>query len=76
MQAIGIIIEDTVQGIFRWFNGQQRIESSLSKWKRVLGFFWLLIWLTWTTPVWIYPVVQRLTGEGILPFSLLRSFIE
>ena len=72
MQALGIMIEDTVQGIFRWLNAQKRTAASPRGWKRAFGFLWLLIWLTWTTPVWVYPIAQRSSGKGILPFSLLR----
>lgn len=76
MQAIGIIIEDTVQAIFRWLNGQKRTNARPAKWKRTLGVLWLLFWLTWTTPVWVYPIAQRNTGEAPLPFSLLRYLIK
>ena len=72
MQAIGIMMEDTVQAVYRWYHGQKRTAASPQGWKRVFGFVWLLLWLTWTTPVWIYPVAQRSSGEGILPLSLLR----
>ena len=72
MQAIGIMIEDTVQGIFRWLTGQKRTPAKPTGWKHALGLAWVLIWLTWTTPVWVYPVAQRSKGQGILPFSLLR----
>lgn len=73
MQAVGIIVEDTVQGIYRWLMGQERTAAKPTRWKRALGFMWLLVWLIWTTPVWVYPVAQRSTGRGILPVSLLRQ---
>lgn len=72
MQAIGIMMEDTVQAIYRWYYGQKRSAASPRGWKCVLGFVWLLLWLTWTTPVWIYPTAQRSSGQPILPISLLR----
>ena len=72
MQAIGIMMEDAVQAIYRWYHGQKRTTASPRGWKRAFGFVWLLLWLIWTTPVWTYPVAQRSSGEGILPVSLLR----
>ena len=76
MQAVGIMIEETIQGIFRWLNAQERTAASPTSWKRALGFFWLLTWLTQTTPVWVYPVAQRSSGKVILPFSLLRKYCQ
>ena len=75
MEAIGIMIEDTVQGIYRLLRGQKRTPDKPTGWKHALGLAWVLIWLTWTTPVWVYPVAQRSTGQAILPFSLLRCFL-
>lgn len=71
MQAVGIMIEDTIQGIYRWHNAQKRTATSPQGWKRVIGVVWLLIWVTWTTPAWVYPIAQRGSGKSILPFSLL-----
>ena len=71
MQALGIIIEDAAQGIFRTLNGQRRSTGRPTWWKRALGSVWLLFWLIWTTPGWNYPIARRSSGQGILPFTLL-----
>lgn len=76
MQALGIMIEDTVQGTYRFINGSQRTDTRPKGWKAVLGFCWLFVWLIWTSPSWVYPVAQRSSGEAILPFSVLRSGIR
>ena len=70
MQALGIIIEDVAQGIFRTLNRQRRSPGRPTWWKRALGSVWLLLWLIWTTPSWNYPIVRRSSGQ-ILPFTLL-----
>ncbi|KAL8851921.1 MAG: hypothetical protein Q9221_003132 [Calogaya cf. arnoldii] len=72
LQAIGIMLEDTALGILRWINGWQRTQARPTGWKVVFGFCWLLAWLTWTTPVWVYPQAQRSSGASVLPFSILR----
>ena len=72
MQALGIVIEDTVQGAFRWAKSRKRSPGRPSKWKRVIGFVWLVFWLFWTTPDWVYPTAQRSSGKGILRFSMMR----
>jgi len=71
MQALGIIIEDAAQGIFRGVKRQTRSPGRPEGWKRTLGCVWLLCWLVWTTPDWNYPIAQRSSGQGILPFTLL-----
>lgn len=71
MQALGIIIEDVAQGIFRTVKHQERSPGRPEGWKRALGSIWLVFWLFWTTPDWNYPIAERSLGQGILPFSLL-----
>ncbi|KAL9007365.1 MAG: hypothetical protein Q9173_007343 [Seirophora scorigena] len=79
-QAAGIMFEDAVQGAFRWTNGQQRRRTTKKEdedrpaqgWKAVVGACWVLVWLVWTTPAWVYPVARRSQVGAILPFSVLR----
>lgn len=35
---------------------------------RAIGYGWVIMWLTWMSPVWIYPAMERDTGEPIIPF--------
>ena len=72
MQAIEIIIEDTVQGIFHWTKGTDRSPSLPPTWKCATGSIWLVIRLFRATPDWVYPIAQQSSGEGVLPFSLLE----
>lgn len=76
MQAVGICLEDTVQGIYRWIYGRKRTDARPTGWKLWFGSCWVLLWLFWTTPLWAYPVMQRASGEAIIPFSVVRSFIK
>ena len=74
MQALGIIIEDAVRAIYRTIQGQDRSSERPKGWKYLLGSFWLLFWLVWTTPDWSYPITRRSELKGILPFSILGMF--
>ena len=70
-QAVGIIFEDAVIRAFviRRF---RPLTGTLS---RFVGYLWVLIFLFWSTPVWIYPSLYRNTGEAkdmIVPFSAVR----
>ncbi|KAL8854164.1 MAG: hypothetical protein Q9221_001086 [Calogaya cf. arnoldii] len=76
MQAVGIIAEDAVQGIYRWAYGRKRTGARPTGWKLWFGSCWVLVWLFWTTPLWAYPVMQRGSGEAIVPFSLVRSLVK
>ncbi|KAL8771028.1 MAG: hypothetical protein Q9209_003447 [Squamulea sp. 1 TL-2023] len=72
MQAVGIVLEDAVQGIYRWVYGRKRTDARPTGWKLMFGSCWVLAWLFWTTPLWAYPVMQRSSGEPIVPFSIVR----
>ncbi|KAL6719423.1 hypothetical protein ACLMJK_003663 [Lecanora helva] len=74
MQAVGIMVEDIVQGTFRLIWHQDRTSAPPRGWKRALGSIWLALWLFWTTPCWNYPLVQITSGQSVLPFSLLERF--
>ncbi|KAL8834633.1 MAG: hypothetical protein Q9176_007382 [Flavoplaca citrina] len=76
MQAVGIIFEDAVQGIYRWIYSRKRTGARPTGWKLWFGSAWVLVWLFWTTPLWAYPVMQRGSGEAIVPFSVVRSLVK
>lgn len=45
-------------------------------WARILGGVWVVGWLIWTTPMWVYPGLRaaaRVTGNKgeFLPFSVV-----
>ena len=71
-QTLGIIFEDAVSSTYRsMVGGNTNDRGSPVLWKRTLGYSWVLIWMAWTMPAWIYPISRRSRGEGILPFSLV-----
>jgi len=60
IQTLGIMLEDTVQAIFRVIETPKednKKEASLERWKKVIGYLWIASWLTWTSPAWFYPAI-------------------
>lgn len=65
-QALGIMFEDAIQAVCGLFLG-----AELGRWKvltRAIGYIWVVTWLVWTSPVWVYPTMMRDTGSPIIPF--------
>lgn len=78
LQAAGIMFEDVVQYIWRYVTGKSR-DAEPDALERVVGGLWVAAWLTWTTPIWIYPGLRRpITGDKgvLLPFSVVKRFIR
>ena len=77
MHGVGIMIEDSVQWFFsrlrqsRGANDDDR--RAISWWARIVGYVWVLLWMSWTMPGWAYPNYRRSDGELLLPFSLIES---
>ncbi|ETS78135.1 hypothetical protein PFICI_10197 [Pestalotiopsis fici W106-1] len=64
LQPIGIMLEDGIQALAR--------HGSIPKFIRLMvGYFWVLLFLSWSTPTWFYPQ-QRLgiRSEDLLPIHV------
>ena len=66
IQALGIMIEDAVQALFKELRAEEKADKSRIL-TRAAGYMWVVAWLTWTSPIWIYPVMSRDTGAPIIP---------
>lgn len=53
------MLEDAVEAVWDGFMGGGR-----GRWKRCVGFIWVISFLTWATPVWSYPNSLRYR-EGV-----------
>lgn len=75
-QAVGILLEDSVQALYHYFiSGVDRTKSN--RVARLIGYVWLGMFLAWSTPVWAYPAMRRNQGKAediVLPFSILKTF--
>ena len=73
LQSVGIMIEDAVQTLSQsMFGDKLRRESLLFS---VLGYIWVLSWMAWSMPIWIYPTIQRNAGIKLLPISFIGLFL-
>ena len=73
-QALGIILEDSVQASYRYICGTKRTSGPPQRWIRMVGYVWVLAFLVWSTPAWFYPLLRTITREprySPLPFSLV-----
>lgn len=79
IQVIGIMLEDGVQAIYRSARGLHRSPGNRSPgqpplWTRLIGYIWVLAFLSWSSPAWIYPTLRMNKGEDkdvVLPFSFV-----
>ena len=62
MQALGIMIEDGVQAIYRQTFKSVR-ESKANVIGKAVGFAWVLFFFVWTSPVWVFPATRKMQKE-------------
>ena len=87
LMATGIVVEDFLRSIIGvgkddgakidhdGGEGPTTVPSEKIAWgKRVIGYTWVLLFFSWATPVWIYPMMRSDTGsarEDPVPLSFL-----
>jgi hypothetical protein len=72
IQALGILLEDTVQAISR-----RLFSYRPSRWTRAVGYIWVVLWILWTSPAYFYPLLQDVTEKKpILPFSVVGPLLR
>ncbi|TWU75761.1 hypothetical protein ED733_002362 [Metarhizium rileyi] len=72
--TLGFIIEDSIQAAWKRFHVTDETcrPRLLLPWQRVLGFIWVVTWISLTSPYYLAPS-QRLPREDlrIVPFSIV-----
>ncbi|KAI9699623.1 MAG: hypothetical protein M1836_002657 [Candelina mexicana] len=75
-QALAILLEDGVQEIYRRLRGpgvRGPLEKSVI---RVIGYAWVVVFLAWSGPAWIYPWLSVARMEdNTLSFRNFRSIL-
>ena len=76
-QLVGILLEDTVQAVYRSMRGVQW-GAPPTPMARAVGYVWLAVFLWWSTPIWFYPQrrISRGDDDEMLPFSLFASLLS
>lgn len=74
-QAMGIVIEDFVEWCWGRMFGELKANEKPAIWKRALGFTWTVLFLSWSLPIWFYPMAARPAAHelGFLPVSFLKT---
>lgn len=78
-QAFAIFFEDCVQELYHRIKPREQRSSRERALARIIGYVWLCIFLSWSTPVWTYPAIRRNRGDTkdvILPYSIMKPLIE
>ena len=89
MQAMGIAMEDTVGWCWEQLLGNRKVEEKSESGRKKMydrrvngwvrkgaGYLWVLLWLVWTTPGWVYPSLEMNRGEEkdmVVPFSIIAK---
>ena len=82
MQAVGILFEDYVLSYLRSRGGGSQGRNGTVKgirWERGVGYLWVLLWLSWTVPGWLFPMLERTKGgegEAVMGFSFLSLLMR
>lgn len=74
IQALGIIAEDTLLAL-RPRRSVRTIDSSGTWLFKILGYLWVMVFMVWSTPIWIYPSLSRNKAEDkyqVVPFSVVK----
>lgn len=62
MQALGIVLEDGAQAVYRKVTGRTQ-GSNPTLLERSIGYSWVLFFIVWTTPVWVFPVTLKMRKQ-------------
>lgn len=74
IQPLGIVVED----LTTWILSDSTVKpgssagrpTALQRWG---GALWVLLWMTWTAPAYMFPVVAKTESgdKGVVPLSLI-----
>jgi Membrane bound O-acyl transferase family len=87
VQVIGIMLEDSVQEIWRRMGGKGGKgsenggkEEGGEWWKKIVGFMWVTTFLlVWSAPAWFYPhilVGKESAGSKMAPWSVFGGLFK
>lgn len=69
LQAVGIAFEDAMQAM----TAHIHIPISI---RRVVGYLWVLMFLSWSTPICSYPSMRVGDIGQMVPFSVAEHFVR
>ncbi|KAI0200184.1 membrane bound O-acyl transferase family-domain-containing protein [Astrocystis sublimbata] len=70
IQPIGILIEDVFASIYMSYVKAPDARASVMQ--RCVGFLWVGLWMAWTVPAYMYPVLNSTEDTGVVPISVIN----
>ena len=77
-QPLGIILEESAQAVYGSSPMLQRLCKPRMVWVRLLGYAWVLNFMVWTVPAYMYPLMSRTRSgmqDSFLPYSILGNLV-
>ncbi|KAK7914119.1 membrane bound O-acyl transferase family-domain-containing protein [Apiospora marii] len=81
IQPLGVFIEDMFLALYNSGSESPSIPKTTRLWQRCIGWAWLGLWMAWTAPAYLYPIMAQEESEengGVVPVSVIayaESFI-
>ncbi|KNG80432.1 hypothetical protein ANOM_011116 [Aspergillus nomiae NRRL 13137] len=75
-QAFGIVIEDRAIKLYSFITAYTNVRLPVLV-ERVLGFTWVGLFLVWSIPMYVYPMMYRTAAgldDAIVPFRIIGLF--
>ncbi|PYI13448.1 putative toxin biosynthesis protein [Aspergillus violaceofuscus CBS 115571] len=69
LQIVGVVIESIVRDLFQPLRA--RMNPGV---KRMIGYVWVALFMLWTVPIWINPILIQLYGDGVRMMSPFLCF--
>lgn len=74
IQPLGVFIEDIFLSMYHARSRSPPGSNSIRLWQRCVGWAWLGLWMAWTAPAYLYPIMEQEESEangGVVPISTL-----
>ena len=65
-QALGVVIEDGVQYIYRTYLKPSGHQNGITMFERCVGYIWVVSFLVWSSPAWVFPATRNMRFEDDL----------
>lgn len=73
-QAVGIFLEDSCGALYKRSMPEDSLRGPhLLILEKIVGYAWVLLFLTWSAPVWVYNVASVPPQGTFLPFSIIKQ---
>ena len=72
-QATGILIEDSAIKTYCYILASDKNRRLLRE-EKMVGYLWVALFMTWSTPVYLYPILYRSRAglnDSVVPFSIV-----